>query len=72
MLYLYCNQAIAFVTAMAKQAQKRHFQSNTKMTKKWCEEMVNSDDLNNGKIWIPQLLKFKFQMVWYSNGGSVG
>ena len=28
--------------------------------------------LNTGKILIPNFLKFEFQMVWYSNGQSMG
>ena len=29
---------------------------------------LNNDHLNTGNIWIPNFLKFRFQMVWYSYG----
>ena len=29
---------------------------------------LNTDHLNNRKIWIPSILKLRFQMGWYSNG----
>ena len=33
---------------------------------------LNIDHLNTRNNWIPNLLKFGFQMVWYSNGWSIG
>ena len=32
---------------------------------------LNNNHLNTGNIWIPYILKFGFQMVWYSNGQSM-
>ena len=33
---------------------------------------LNTNNLNSGNIWIPNFLKFGFQMVQYSNGQSIG
>ena len=33
---------------------------------------LNTNHLNIGNIWIPNFLKFGFQMVRYSNGQSMG
>ena len=32
---------------------------------------LNTDQLDIGNMWISNLLKFKFQTVWYSNGRSM-
>ena len=32
----------------------------------------NTDHLSTGNVWIPKFLKFRFQIVWYSNGWYMG
>ena len=33
---------------------------------------LHTNQLNTGNFWIPNFPKFGFQMVWYSNGRSMG
>ena len=47
----------------------RHFAcSRIKKIQKYRGDL-NNDHLNTGNFWIPNFLKFRFQMIWYSNGG---
>ena len=53
--------------------RKPGFHPNTGLVcVKYSGDLNTDNHLNTGNIWIPNFWKFRFQMVWYSKGQSMG